>query len=363
MTNYGFRKSKYDPCLFYGNRKGKSWLKGLHYVPILVDDISTYLDDSPAAHANYAKFIGALNEKYTTVDKGPIEFYLQQRVEAEPSSGSYVISQETHIEKMLSKQGMDDCHSTKLPFNTGHMHSVLKQGREPPDDPTADPSFNPSEYRNMTGSLGYPAVMSRPDIACTTSVLQRYQSAPRRSHQQGAKHVMRYLKETKNLGIRYSGGPVQLSAAVDTSWADDVDAAESQFGWVVFLCGGIVSWKSGLMRCTATSSTEAEYVGLADLVCELLYLTSLLDEMGYPQKPVPVDEDNKGVLAVTMGEGKHSHQRHINIKYHLCRKFIGKLFVFHDVRGTVNVADILTKPILSQEKFEKLVKLLLQPVD
>ena len=117
------------------------------------------------------------------------------------------------------------------------------------------------------------------------------------------------------------------------------------------------------MRCTATSSTEAESVGLADLVCELLCLTSLLDEMGYPQKPVPVDEDNKGALAVTMGEGKHSHQRHINIKYHLCRKFIGKLFVFHDVRGSVNIADILTKPILSQEKFEKLIKLLLQPID
>ena len=103
-------------------------------------------------------------------------------------------------------------------------------------------------------------------------------------------------------------------------------------------------------------------MGLADFVCELLYLTSLLHEMGYPQQPVPVDEDNKGVLAVTMGEGKHSHQRHINIKYHLCRKFVDKLFVFNDVRGSVNVADILTKPVLSQEKFSKLVKLLLEPI-
>ena len=175
-------------------------------------------------------------------------------------------------------------------------------------------------------------------------------------------HVMRYLKGTKNLGIKYTGGPVQLTAAVDTSWADDVDAAESQYGWVIFLCGGIVSWKSALMRCTATSSTEAEYVGLADLVCELLYLTSLLSEMGYPQQPVPVDEDNKGVLSVTMGEGRHSHQRHINIKYHLCRKFVNKLFVFNDVRGTLNVADILTKPIMSKDRFERLRKMLLEPV-
>ena len=117
------------------------------------------------------------------------------------------------------------------------------------------------------------------------------------------------------------------------------------------------------MRCTATSSTEAEYVGLADMVCELLYLTSLLDEMGHPQQPVPVDEDNKGVLSVAMGEGRHAHQRHINIKYHLCRKFVNKLFTFNDVRGTHNVADILTKPILSQEKFSTLVNMLLSPIE
>ena len=147
---------------------------------------------------------------------------------------------------------------------------------------------------------------------------------------------------------------MQLKAAVDTSWADDVDDAESQYGWVIFLCGGIISWKSALMRCTATSSTEAEYVGLADLVCELLYLTSLLAEMGYPQDPVPVDEDNKGVLSVAKNEGKHSHQRHINIKFHLCRKFLGKLFTFNDVRGSLNVADLLTKPTLSVERFNDL---------
>ena len=362
MVNYGFKQSKYDPCFFFGNTKGKKWLKGVHYVPIIVDDISAYLANSKTAAKNYDDFIKNLNKTYATVDKGPIEFYLQQYVAADPVTHSYHISQEAHLDKMLEKQGMADSHSASLPFNTGHMHSILKQGRAAPDDEAADPAINPSTYRNMTGSLGYPAVMSRPDISCTTSILQRYQSAPRRSHQHAAKHAMRYLNGTRNLGIKYKGGPVQLKAAVDTSWADDVDEAESQYGWIVFLCGGIVSWKSGLMRCTATSSTEAEYVGLADLVCELLYLTSLLKEMGFPQQPVPVDEDNQGVLSVAMGEGKHSHQRHINIKYHLCRKFINTLYTLNDVRGTLNVADILTKPLIAKERFKQLVAMILDPV-
>ena len=77
MVKYGFEKSKYDPCLFYGNIKHKPWLKGLHFVPILVDDITAYLAEGTTATANYEAFIAALNRKYATFDKDPIEFYLQ----------------------------------------------------------------------------------------------------------------------------------------------------------------------------------------------------------------------------------------------------------------------------------------------
>ena len=116
------------------------------------------------------------------------------------------------------------------------------------------------------------------------------------------------------------------------------------------LCGAPVSWKSGLQRCTATSSTEAEYVALADLVCELLFLTGLLTEMGYPQRPIGVDKDNTGVFGIARNEGKYAHRRHINIKYHLCQKFLGSLYFLRDVRGSDNVADLMTKSIFTGEK-------------
>ena len=180
---------------------------------------------------------------------------------------------------------------------------------------------------------------------------------------QAVKHLQRYLQGTKHYGIKYDGSVVQLQAAVDSSWADDVDAAESQFGWVIFLCGGPVSWKSGLQRCTATSSTEAEYVALADLVCELLFLTGLLTEMGYKQNPVPVDEDNTGVFGIAKGEGKHSHRRHLNIKYHICQKFLGSLYYLNNVQGSQNVADLLTKSAFSVDQFKQYRDALLSEIN
>jgi hypothetical protein len=164
-------------------------------------------------------------------------------------------------------------------------------------------------------------------------------------------HLQRYLLGTTDLGLKYTGGPVQLEAWVDSSWSDDVDNAESQYGWRVDLCGAPVAWKSGLQRCTAQSSTEAEYVALADLICELLFLTSLLAEMGHLQQPVQVREDNKGVLFIAKGEGKHSKRRHINIKYHLAQKYLDELYYLDDVRGQTNDADIFTKPSLTDEQF------------
>ena len=60
------------------------------------------------------------------------------------------------------------------------------------------------------------------------------------------RNLQRYLQGTTDLGLKYTGGPVQLEAWVDSSWADDVDNAESQYGWRIDLCGAPVAWKSGL---------------------------------------------------------------------------------------------------------------------
>ena len=255
---------------------------------------------------------------------------------------------------------MQDSHGTDLPYDAGEIKSILQRGRlnlDPKDLPT-----DASEYRQLLGSLNYPAVMSHPEISCIVSILQRHQSDPRITHRKAADKIHQYLRKHRTRCLRYTGGNVQLSAAVDSSWADDVDEAESQYGWVVMLCGGPVAWKSGLMRCTATSSTEAEYVALADLTCELVYLAGLLKEMGYPQRTTPVSEDNKGVLYFAIGEGNHVKKRHINIKYNLAQKYYGKIYYLVDTRGTDNPADLFTKP-LPVAKFTEYATALLQGND
>ena len=113
---------------------------------------------------------------------------------------------------MLEKHEMSKCNTAPLPFENGLLRQILRQGRAAPDDPKADPNVDSTEYRSILGGLNFPAVMTRPDLSNTVSVLQRYQQTPRTSHFNAARRVQRYVQGTHNLGLRYTGGAIQLSA-------------------------------------------------------------------------------------------------------------------------------------------------------
>ena len=61
-----------------------------------------------------------------------------------------------------------------------------------------------SEYRAIVGSLMYLYQWTRPDLGFAVMFLSRYLHIPGEKYFQAAKHVLRYLKGTVELGIRYT---------------------------------------------------------------------------------------------------------------------------------------------------------------
>ena len=118
-----------------------------------------------------------------------------------------------------------------------------------------------------------------------------------------------------------------------------------------------------MSRCIALSATEAEFLALCDLVCDIIYLTGQLWEMGFPQNPVQVLEDNTGVLSYVKDQHKYAHRRHIDIKYKFVQQHWNTLFQLVDVRGTDNIADIFTKATLTNEQFVRYADQLLPGKD
>ena len=118
--------------------------------------------------------------------------------------------------------------------------------------------------------------------------------------------------------------------------------------------GGCVSWFSRTQKCVTLSTTEAEYVALAEVVKEVLFLRKvwrfMLPEVGMPC--IPVFEDNEGAIQLAKNPITNSNSKHIDVRYHFIRELVAReeLSVVH-VSSEFQHADFLTKP-LPAESFE-----------
>ena len=60
-----------------------------------------------------------------------------------------------------------------------------------------------AQYQSIVGSLFYTAIATRPDISQAVGVVSKYCSCPSEAHLTAARRILRYLKETANLVLKY----------------------------------------------------------------------------------------------------------------------------------------------------------------
>ena len=139
------------------------------------------------------------------------------------------------------------------------------------EDPAVD-----ARYREMVGSLMWIANQTRPDIANAVRAVARFSHDPKEVHVKAARKIIEYLSATAHLGLTFRKDSkleevqleYDLETYVDADYAHKADDRRSVSG-VAVCCGGtLVSWFSRTQKCVTLSTTEAEYVAMADGVKE-----------------------------------------------------------------------------------------------
>lgn len=333
LRKLGFESIPSDPCIFV-NHKG------------IV--IGTWVDDLVIAGPNILDikdFKEKLAEIFKIKDLGEIKKILGLKVTRDRRSRVLYLDQTSYIDKMLNDLQMrhEPHHPVHIPINgyDALVPAILDDERVPD-----------KVYRQFIGSITYVMANTRPDIAFATNKLAQFMADPAQYHLTAVKHLLRYLRSTKQMALRYGPEDPNLRGYSDADYGGDKVGRKSTIGNVFMLAGGAVSWLSRKQRSVATSTTEAEYIAMSTCAKHAVWLSQLLRDVRYAQylgdNPWTVNllGDNQSSIALIRDPQIHERSKHIQIAYHNVRD--------RQRRGEVNityiptdemVADGLTKPL------------------
>ncbi|UYV75046.1 hypothetical protein LAZ67_12002228 [Cordylochernes scorpioides] len=221
------------------------------------------------------------------------------------------LQQSHYVQQILQKYGMENCKENPTP---GSKEINLNNHIE-------DDNCDQHTYQEALGMLMFLAVNTRP-IAYITSKLSQYSRQPKQMHWTAVKRVMRYLRGTIDLGVKFERGKTGiLKSYTDASWSTTHDG-KSYGRYVLKLGEATIDWKSSKQPLVALSTMEAEMIAACESCCQIKWIINLLrelEEWNFMEKPTAIYTDSQSLINWISSPKQSSRCRHINRKYHFLR--------------------------------------------
>lgn len=337
LMTLGFRRSTEDPNIYVSTLVQCILL-------LYVDDILLAGPQGPVSQIKQD-----LMKLYRMKDLGKVSLFLGMQIERD--SHRIRIHQKRYIDKLLERFNMSSSHGITTPLS---IKNDLHEARD--NDKILDYDDR-KQYQAIVGGLMYLMTATRPDLAFTLSRLSKFNAKPTTKHIEAAKHALRYIKYTSDMGLVYGGRDTELYGYTDSDFAADVDNRKSTSGYVFLLNGACVHWQSKQQSLLARSTHQAEYVAMANASYETSYLRRLIADIHpdcHPTHPTTLYADNQSaIITAQSGRDVSPRSKHIDIRYHITREALSNgILRLEYIRTTEMTADILTKA-LPRELHEK----------
>ena len=92
---------------------------------------------------------------------------------------------------------------------------------------------------------------------------------------------------------------------MDADLGGDVDSSKSTSGYIYTIGETVVSLMSRLQKCVSLSSTEAEYVSIAEARKEMIWLADYLEELGKKQSEKILYSDSQSAIQLVKNPVYH----------------------------------------------------------
>eukprot|EP00043_Microstomoeca_roanoka_P019083 m.209879 g.209879 ORF g.209879 m.209879 type:complete len:1254 (-) comp16937_c0_seq51:130-3891(-) len=319
LLTFGWTRSTADPCLF---------VRGSSRLLLYVDDI-LLITRTEAEAKQTTNELGTRIDLTRQVEKNFIGVqYIQ---------GKYMkLHGHDYIDRVMETLRMPPFKCATPTTTPTVKRGKEKEERKETKDNNNNNDGKEKEKQKLRGILTYLASTTRPDLTYAASTCETTEELMRALQYA---HTQRYtLTTTTKDG--------NIKAYADASYNADKDG-RSRTGYVITVNNLPVSWSSKRQPLVALSSAEAEYVAVATVAKETIWVRNLLSDLGYKQEtPTTIFTDSKPAMEIASKEQTTKRTKHINVRYHFVRQQIqqGTIEVKY-LRTTEQPADAFTKPL------------------
>ena len=144
------------------------------FLVLYVDDILLIGNDVPLL----SSVKEWLAKHFQMKDLGQAESILGIRIHRDRSKRILALSQESYIDKVLERFGMENSKRGFLPLG----HGITLSKTQSPVEPKDVERMKLIPYASAVGSIMYAMMCTRPDVSYSLSMTSRYQANPGESH-------------------------------------------------------------------------------------------------------------------------------------------------------------------------------------
>ena len=318
-----------------------------------------HVDDLKISHVDISvceKVVDVLNERYgeetpLTVTRGDLHDYLGMTLDFS-TDGKVSIRMEDYVENMLADLPISIDGTAVTPAGE-HLFKV-NDGAARLDDDDSD------LFHSTTAKILFLCKRARPDVQTAVAFLCTRVKSPDVDDIKKLQRLVRYLRDSKNLCLTLEADDLQIIKWwVDASFAVHQDM-RSHTGGAMSLGKGAVYSVSTRQKLNTKSSTEAELVGVDDVMPMVLWTRQFMEGQGYVIRDNILYQDNQSSILLEKNGQQSSTKRtrHLDIRYFFVtdRVRAGQLTIEYCPTGDM-WADIHTKPLQGAAfaKFRQLI--------
>jgi Reverse transcriptase (RNA-dependent DNA polymerase) len=283
LLKAGFEANLYDSCVMHKMVKGSQCTMLWH-----VDDLKiSYVDGGECE-----KIVDLLNERYNTetpltVTRGDLHDYLGMTLDYS-TEGKVGTRMEYYVDNMLSDLPEYFDGSATTPA-AEHLLKVDK-------DAQALDQGDSEIYHSTTAKILFLCKRARPDVQTAMAFLCTRVMSPDVDDKKKLRRLVCFLRHTKELYLTLEANNLQIVKWwVDASFAVHQNM-RSHTGGVLSLGKGAIYSISTRQKLNTKSSTEAELVGVDDVMPMILWTRQFMEAQGYTIKDNVLYQDNQSSI-------------------------------------------------------------------